>query len=240
MDKNYKRLKVYAFFLTIAFVLATLGFVVLFFHGDYDTKILVKLGLKERTVETNWAVVGWNNTMEKLDYDADIVFFGDSITRGSDFREFFPKERIVNLGYPGDSLEGMKKRIISVSSVNPEKVFVLGGINCLSDANIQSCLNTYAELLDDLKADMPNTVFYIQSVLPVSKSKELSVCHNTNIRQFNQGIKTLAEERNMIYIDLYSLYEVSGEMNPDLTRDGVHICPEAYELWANAIKQYIE
>lgn len=45
-----------------------------FFHGYYDTKILVKLGLKERTVETNWAVVGWNNTVEKLDYDADIVF----------------------------------------------------------------------------------------------------------------------------------------------------------------------
>lgn len=109
----------------------------------------------------------------------------------------------------------MKQRIISVSSVNPEKVFVLGGINGLSDANIQS-------------------------VLPISKAKELGVCHNTTIQQFNQGIKTLAEERNMIYIDLYSLYEVNGEMNPDLTRDGVHIWPEAYESWANTIKQYIE
>lgn len=196
--------------------------------------------MKERRVEKNWAVVGWNNTMQKLDYDADIVFFGDSITRGSDFREYFPKKQIVNLGYPGDSLEGMKQRVISVSSMKPEKVFVLGGINGLSDTNVDASIRLYSELLDELKMDMPYTDFYIQSVLPISKSKELEVCYNTTIQQFNESLRILAKEKNMIYVDIYSLYEVDGEMNPSLTSDGIHILPGAYKLWANAIKQYIE
>lgn len=206
MEKN-KGIKIYAIIVSIAFVLATAAFLVLFFHGNYDTKILVKLGLKEQTAETNWAVVGWNNTMEKLDYDADMVFFGDSITRGSDFREYFPDKKIVNLGYPGDSLSGMITRVSAVAAVAPEQVFVLGGINGLTDVNVEKCVATYTQLIDELKRVLPETTeIYIQSVLPVLTSKASVYCSNSTIQKFNEYLSELAEEKGATYVDLYSLY----------------------------------
>ena len=36
-----------------------------------------------------WSIQGWTNTLEKLHLDMDVVFFGNSITRGSCFEEYF-------------------------------------------------------------------------------------------------------------------------------------------------------
>lgn len=240
MNKKHNCLKIYAISITACAILVFAAFGVVFHHAGYDTKVLVKLGIIEATAQTNWAVVGWNNTLEKLNYDADIVFFGDSITRGSDFREYFPEKKIVNSGYPGDTLVGMIDRVSGVAAVSPEKVFVLGGINGLTDVNIDNCISTYSDLIDELLEALPEADIYIQSVLPISSSKELSVCHNSTIVKFNSTLEQLASEKGVSYVDLFSLYEVNGEMNPELTKDGVHIYPEAYSLWAEEIAKYID
>lgn len=241
MKKSIKHnwLKIYAIFVTICvfFVLAAFG--VVFHRAGYDTKVLVKLGLIEQTEKTNWAVVGWNNTLEKLDYDADVVFLGDSITCGSDFREYFPQKRIVNLGYPGDTLAGMIDRVPGVTAVTPEKVFVMGGINGLTDFNVDKCISEYEALLNAIEDALPEAQIYIQSVLPISFGKELSVCHNSTIKDFNNRLATIAKDREIIFIDLFVLYEKDGEMNSELTKDGIHLWPEAYELWADAIADYV-
>jgi len=243
-EMGYKRLKIYAGLVTAAAVLASAAFLAVFFHGGYDTKILVKLGLKEREPEVNQAarqaVSSWTHTLEKMDYDSEIVFFGDSITEGSDFREYFPDRRIVNLGYSGDMLTGMIDRVPMVRAVSPEKVFLLGGINGLHDTNVEECAANYAVLLDKLREAVPEAEIYAQSVLPMSAEKEEEFCHNTAIQELNEQIKALAGERGMIYVDLYSLYEADGVMNPELTTDGVHLRPEAYERWAEAIREYVD
>ena len=187
----------------------------------------------------NWAVAGWTNTLAKLNYDADVVFLGDSITRGSDFREYFPDKRIVNLGYAGDTISGMTERANMVGTVDPELVFVMGGVNELNDKNVDDCVKKYAQLLDKLRDVVPNADIYAQSVLPVFGEREKS-CHNATIKDFNEKIEQLAYERKMGYVDLYVLYVKDGIMNSELSPDGVHIIPEAYGRWADAISEYIE
>ncbi|MBO7119021.1 MAG: hypothetical protein J6W03_01720 [Bacteroidaceae bacterium] len=46
-----------------------------------------------------YCIGGWTNTLEKLHLNVDVVFFGNSITRGSSFEKFFPNVSICNLGY---------------------------------------------------------------------------------------------------------------------------------------------
>lgn len=239
-DATVKRLKIYTIFVTACAILVFLAFCVVFHRAGYDTKVLVKLGIIEPVPQTDWAVVGWNNTLEKLGYDSDVVFFGDSITRGSDFREYFPELKIVNLGFPGDSLLGMIDRVSGVVAVTPEKVFVLGGINGLKDENVDYCIAMYGELLDSLIENLPTSQIFVQSVLPISSSKERSFCHNTTIVKFNARLEQLAAEKGLVFVDFYSLYELSGEMNPDLTIDGIHLYPEAYALWADAIAKHMK
>lgn len=208
-------------------------------RAGYLNKILVKLGLMEAKAKTNWTVFSWNNTMEKLDYQADIVVFGDSLIRGSDFRSFFKDKRIVNLGCSGDTLAGMIERVSMVKAMAPRKVFFLGGINGLTNKNVNACVSTYARLLDKLQNELPESEIYVHSLLPLSRKKEREICRNKTIEDLNKRIEALSKKKGMTYIDLYSLYLLDGEMNPILTKDGIHLLPEAYNIWASAIEKYI-
>ncbi len=88
-------------------------------------------------------------------------------------------------------------------------------------------------------ASCPNANIYIQSVLPIAKEKEATVCKNETIVQFNQALQSIAEEYGVVYIDVHSLYAVDGVMRAEDTKDGVHLRPEAYEVWERAIAAYI-
>lgn len=236
-------LKLYSIIVTAVALLLLAAFLVVFIHAGYHTKVLVKLGLQEPVVKTNHALLAWENCLNKMDYDADVVFFGDSITYESDFSAQHPQLKIVNLGYSGDTLSGMISRIPMVQAVSPEKVFILGGINGLTDANISQTAQQYESLLDQLQEALPDTEIYIQSVLPISKEKETSltnICHNETIVAFNKLLEEMAAQRGLVYIDIHSLYYLDGELDPQLTYDGLHLQQQAYEKWENAVKPYLD
>ena len=110
-----------------------IGFTIVFVHSGYLNKVLAKLGLKSKDIEIDWTASGWDRCLKYLRIDSDIVMFGDSITSGCDFSKYFPDVTICNLGIPGDSLLGMKERAYMLGTVKPEKVFILGGINGITN-----------------------------------------------------------------------------------------------------------
>ena len=98
-------------------------------------------------------------------------------------------------------------------------------------------------MLDKLKEAVPNSKIYVQSILPIATYRENAwqpggVCKNSTIRTFNEKLKLLAKEKGMEYIDLYSIYELNGSLNPIYSKDGVHIYRN-YNPWAKEIKKYI-
>ena len=172
-----------------------------------------------------WSIRGWTNTLEKLHLDMDIVFFGNSITCGSSFEKYFPNVKICNLGYPGDNTDGMLLRTNQLKAVNPEKVFT----------------EKYATMVDSIKQAVPTAKIYLQSILPVNPSmKAGKVFSKEKIARCNELVQKIAEEKGCVYIDLYKLYAVDGIMPEELTRDGVHLYPKAYNRWAEEIRKYIE
>jgi len=234
--------KIYSIIITAIFILTLSAFVVLFCRENYPERIAIRMGLLEGNErKINYAVMGWNNTLEKLDYDSDIVFFGDSIIANSDFREYFPNKEIVTLGYPGDTLLGMEDRVEGVIALLPEQIFVMGGVNGLKSYTIQVGLDRYDTLLSMIKDGLPSVDIYVLSVLPVSAEKEKDVCDNEVIDKFNKDLKILAEKYNCTYVDLNSLYkDENGKMKEDFTIDGVHLRLESYDIWADEIRQYIK
>ena len=49
-----------------------------------------------------------------------------------------------------------------------------------------------------------------------------------------------ADENDCVYIDVNQLYVKDGELDSSITKDGVHLLPEAYDRWADLLKPYIE
>ena len=226
--------------MVVALLAGWLAAVVLIIKAGYFTKFLVKLGITEQKAKMNWTAFSWDSCLQKLEYKADVVFFGDSIIRGGDFHKAFPHQKIVNLGCSGDTLPGMCNRLSMIQAVAPKKVFVMGGINGLTDYNLSNCVKNYARLLEQLKCTSPNARIYVHSILPITKEKEKQICKNTTIQQFNHKIYALAEEKGAVYIDLYPCYEKDGQLNPELSKDGLHLHPEAYEQWMQVIAPYME
>lgn len=135
----------------------------------------------------------------------------------------------------------MDERVDMLYSVNPEKVFIMGGINGITKVTVDPYVARYEKIINEIQDNLPGTEIYIQSVLPVSveKGKQYNIDNDT-VRHFNTELERLAVENGCVYIDLFSLYEADGVMNPELTKDGIHLKEEAYLYWVETIKPYIE
>lgn len=223
-------------------VLLIIAVVVSEHYGHAFKDALVRRGLVERNaVESSdyWAVQGWTNTLKKMNIDCDVVFLGNSITNGSDFQSYFHDVKIVNLGYSGDIIPSMIDRVEMVKAVNPEKIFIMAGTNDLAHVSIEKYVERYTALIIKLKKELPDARLYLQSVLPVNHSMRRDYASNNKIEEANVEVAKLAHQYGCAYINLYDLYEEDGEMNKELTRDGVHLKPEAYSIWADAIRERV-
>lgn len=211
---------------------------------DILKKVMVRLGViecKATDAPDYYAIFSWTNMLKKMGYDSDVVFFGDSITRGSDFQEFFPNHKVVNLGYSGDDIVRAIRRVDQIKALKPEKVFLLMGINGLSTKSNDDFRSQYTLLVDSISHALPSSKLYLQSILPVNQElKAKSVADNSKILDANKIIKDISIEKDMVYVDLYSKFCLNGELPDSLTIDGIHLMESSYRYWADAIQQYIE
>lgn len=219
----------------------------IYYIGGVKTSFFRRIGTRMGICEMNpkdrgdyYCISGWTNTLNKLNYDADVVFFGNSITRGGDFQDYFTDVKTCNLGYPGDNMDGMMLRIGQIKAVNPEKVFVMAGINGLQYQTEEVFERKYLRMVDSIISAVPEAKVYLQSILPVNHSMSNVYASSDKIQKANERISGIATRSKCVYVDLWSLYEVDGEMPKELTRDGVHLYPEAYERWIEEIRKYIE
>lgn len=124
--------------------------------------------LKEMSYNSgNWVLESWKNSLHQFENDKiDIAFYGDSITMQGEWQRYFPSKRIINLGIAGDSIDGMKDRIVMLNAVNPRKVFIMGGINSITSENIEDSIGRYSQMLEIISRDLPEAEIYVQSTLP--------------------------------------------------------------------------
>ena len=59
--------------------------------------------------------------------------------------------RFQMIGLSGDSLSRMIDCVDMIASVTPEKVFILGGINSLTDSNSEIMIEQYRELIEAMR-----------------------------------------------------------------------------------------
>ncbi len=213
----------------------------------YKTNLVQRIGVKLGLIEMKptdrtdyWCIMGWTNTLQKMNVDYDVVFFGNSITRGSSFHEYFPNVSICNLGYSGDNLDGMMLRVNQIKAVNAEKVFIMAGINGLRLQPLDVFENKYRDLIKMIKESNPEIEIFLQSILPVNHNiSAIKYASNEKINEANNIIRIIADNNGCTYIDVHQLYLKDGELNPSLTTDGVHLKPEAYNEWATLLRPYI-
>ena len=182
--------------------------------------------------------ISWNHTMESLSYEADVVFFGASITSDGHWEDYFDTLKICNLGKSGDRLETMMWRIPQITAVHPKKILLSMEQNDMYNLSLEEIEKSYNKLIDEIVRTNPQSKLYLESLTPLNERQFKRVCDNGKIKQVNGIIKKVAKERDCPYIDLYKIYEEDGQLPMLLSTDGQHLKPEAYDRWANVLLEF--
>ena len=204
---------------------------------DYFKRVHAKLTQTPYVPERqdDCCVESWNNCISKLDMEVDVVFFGDSETAGGDWQRAFPEVKSINLGYIGEDVKGMLRRVEAIKAVNPKKVFMMAGINGLQQQTMEEFAYWYAALVDEIQNAVPNAKLYIESVLPVTSYS--NYCDNAKIIEANVIVRKIANERDLTYVDLYGQYAIDGALPDAMSYDGLHLTEDAYVIWYEALKE---
>lgn len=131
-----------------------------------------------------------------------------------------------------------------LQACHPRKVFLMAGINGLKDQSLTEFQSLYTQLVDSIHTRLPQSQIYLQSNLPVNHEyaepdMRKGFASNEKILDANKIISKIAKQKNITYIDLHHLYLENRMMAERYTRDGIHLKPEAYKLWADEIHKYV-
>ena len=175
-----------------------------------------------------------------------IIFLGNSLTQNFELAELFQNLSIKNRGIIGDYTSTLYNRLEPIIEEKPEKIFIEIGINDLGiNLPNDSLVNNYVKIIDKLQSETPNSKIYIQSIFPVKNDSQYlkSITNpevNKNVILVNKELKSICEKKNLTYIDIYSSFELEGQMNPKYSIDGVHLNGTGYLLWRDKLKSFVE
>lgn len=183
-------------------------------------------------------------------FDSSVAFIGDSRTQG--FIMYNGLKDIQDYSYISLMVDtAMTKKFVKTSNgdkitllqdmanKNIKKVYIMLGINELGWSYPQVFKSKYIELIDKIREVKPNCEIYVQSIIPMTKSKSHtdSTFNIKNVEIFNNLIQEVANEKNVTYLDVKSaLINENGYLPEEASTDGIHINKKYCEKWLEYLK----
>lgn len=173
---------------------------------------------------------------------SEIIFLGDSITARKNWNRLFGFNNILNAGISGNTTEDVLLRLDPLLDLKPKKIFIMIGINDLSKgSDVSHIFNNYKLIINKIKTTSPNTVLFIESVLPIDNElSPIGKIDSQKIIDLNISLQSLANETGAIFINLYpSFVGKDNAMDTAYASDGVHPNAAGYALLKTLLLPYL-
>lgn len=161
---------------------------------------------------------------------AEIDFAGDSLINSGPWAELFGE--IHNRGIGGETTQGILGRLDEITEAKPAQIFLLIGTNDLAAGAPESqVLRNYRTILERVRIESPKTAVTVIGLLPVNPALPGRPTQtNAQVTSVNRQLQTLIGEfPGVRYLDLTSfLVDSSGNLNADLSPDGIHLNIDGY------------
>ncbi|WP_136667645.1 GDSL-type esterase/lipase family protein [Flavobacterium sp. H122] len=171
------------------------------------------------------------------------IFLGDSITEFGNWPQLTNDSTAVNRGIAGDNTFGVLERLEDVIKREPKKLFVLIGINDISqNIPIDVVIENIHRIIGKMQDYSPTTEIYLESVLPtndvVKNFYPDAYGKNDIVDQFNERLKEQARKHHITYIDIHSVFEnKKGQLTVKYSdKDGLHLNDLGYTTWIDFLK----
>ena len=161
------------------------------------------------------------------------ILVGDSLSL------WFPSQWLpygqlwLNQGISGENSGQILKRLSAFAKTRPDTIYVMAGTNDLRQgASDRVILDNIRQIVRRLRSNHPQAQVVVQSILPT----RLSAIPNQRIYNLNQQIAAIAQQEGTGFLNLYSLFaDEQGQLQQDLTTDGIHLSHRGYQVWQEAL-----
>jgi lysophospholipase L1-like esterase len=193
-----------------------------------------------------------------------ILFAGSSLAEQFPIDELKmrlnPVPVIYNRGIGGDTMSDLEADLDTlIIELKPRMLFINIGSNDLnlSTYNENELVSRYKKILLRIIEKLPQIKIYVLSYYPVNPqaAKDIpaeyaagmfSTRNNKNINSINKKLQLMAEKLSkeiaagVAYIDVNTcLLDGNGQLDPELTVEGIHLWPEAYVRVLDVLKAYL-
>ena len=164
---------------------------------------------------------------------SDAAILGDSRAVGFYYHEFVPEERVLaQSGGKITDITEMPEYVERLKALKPKHIFLCFGLN---DVGIgiwptgQEYAAEYEKQMQILIQALPESEIYINSILPAVGVGLSADPDYPRIGEYNEALKTMAEEKGYHYIDNTKVAEEHQDLYQE---DGLHVQTEFYKYWA--------
>ena len=191
-----------------------------------------------------WEMIVPKGPKQDESYLDDAVFVGDSLTEGMVW--YLDTPLVAHTGINPDTI--LTKKVIqledgskgtireALQQMDPGKIYVMLGANGVGWIGKDNFIRLYGEFLDEIKLDHPDSIIYVQSILPVTTGREKQddgAITNEKIRSYNEAIFEMTKEKEVYFVNVYEA--IAGEdgalPEEDAAKDGLHLNAATYEKW---------
>jgi lysophospholipase L1-like esterase len=164
---------------------------------------------------------------------SNFLFLGDSLIADFDWQARMHHFKVLNYGIPGETVQGLKNRISSITEdVNtPELILLMIGTNNLIIEDY-SFLEPLRQITIQLTSHYPSAEVITNSLLPC----QLPWLNLNTLQRINGSIEAMTQQTGSCYLDMFSKFKPNSDF---FQNDGIHLTPKAYDLWSKSILEFV-
>lgn len=180
------------------------------------------------------------------DYFADAVFFGDSLVAGYSYSASIPAQFVCKTSVNTRTVRSsalpsgktVMESLLAAEGVN--KYYLMLGINEVSYNPPEAYKEDYRSIIKDVRAQNPESIIYLMSVLPIEHSVEASTnISKAKIDAYNEALVSLAEEEQCYYLNINGcLAEEDGYLRDGAASDGIHVGGTDHRKWEEYLRTH--
>ncbi len=181
--------------------------------------------------------------------DIDVLFIGDSITQGWEnegkqvWADRFAKFNPVNLGIGGDqtqhvlwrldhgNLDGLDKPAAGKAA---KLAVIMIGTNNVGGSKAEETAAGVEGIVSKVKSKVPGIKVLLLAIFPREEKPGEGRAKNTKV---NEIIAKLGDNKQVFFLDIgAALMNKDGTLDKAIMPDFLHLSPEGYKRWADAIE----
>lgn len=179
--------------------------------------------------------------------NVDLLFDGDSITanwlgKGSAaWKKNYASLHATDFGIPGDSTENLLWRLAhgQAAGLHPKLIVLLIGTNNTKDNTPEQIAEGISAIIHQYQQVCPGAVILLQGIFPRGEDPDDPL--RAKIKSINEIISKFADDKKVLYVDFGDKFLApDGKISRDMMADFLHPVSKGYDIWADAIRPYIE